>query len=770
MKNLAPKTIAQKLCLWIALATCVVLATTSWVSYATSRDALERQTDLQAIAQAEAAAQGVDAMVGQASNMARVIASQQEASGTKPTKGLIPFFAKILENTPVMQANDAYIAFDALKYTDPRSITIVTRASWPNPGPVATYDFHAPDQDWYQGPKTTGAPYVTEPYFDDGGINESLVSATLPIYDKHHQFFGVAGVDLNLGGIQQNIAGVHILKDPQYKNSEFAFLVSKNGLVVAHPKTDLLPHKGFKGETIDHLADGKLTLRSASGVAVAKLNGDARRVYWATAPATGWKVVIDVSQDAVMAPLTTLRNRALLLSVFSVVLMVFVVFVISTKMMRPLGALSSAAAGLADGDVHQTIDVRSGDEIGKIADALRSVIDYQKEMADAAGRIARKDLTVVVAPKSGRDALGCSFALMTENLRALAGDLQTAALGVTFASQSLAKSSHQVGATADGISATMAEVAQATDQSARGASEVAQGAANQARSIAEGAALVTQLGVAVRNVSQDAGEATRAASDATTAAGAGAAAVSQTVAGMRAIRQTITDSAAVVGSLEQSSEKIGGIVQTIEQIAEQTNLLALNAAIEAARAGESGRGFAVVADEVRKLAERSSAATREIGALIADVQTRTRQAVAAMHSGTRDVQNGADMAEEAGTALTHIQEVVRTVTDRVEGIAVAAAQIQISSEAVSRSITEVAAVVEQSSAAAEQMSASAEEVSASVQSVAGTTVQQNAAVAELAASAQSLAGIAQSLEAVVGQFQLEDMGNERAEVTMMRAA
>ncbi|MCW3058741.1 MAG: serine phosphatase, partial [Capsulimonas sp.] len=217
MKNLAPKTIAQKLCLWIALATCVVLATTSWVSYATSRDALERQTDLQAIAQAEAAAQGVDAMVGQASNMARVIASQQEASGTKPTKGLIPFFAKILENTPVMQANDAYIAFDALKYTDPRSITIVTRASWPNPGPVATYDFHAPDQDWYQGPKTTGAPYVTEPYFDDGGINESLVSATLPIYDKHHQFFGVAGVDLNLGGIQQNIAGVHILKDPQYK-------------------------------------------------------------------------------------------------------------------------------------------------------------------------------------------------------------------------------------------------------------------------------------------------------------------------------------------------------------------------------------------------------------------------------------------------------------------------------------------------------------------------------------------------------------------------
>ncbi|BDI29176.1 hypothetical protein CCAX7_12270 [Capsulimonas corticalis] len=770
MKNFAPKTIAQKLCLWIALATCTVLTVTSWVSYATSRNALERQTDAQATIQAESAAQGVDSMIAQASIMARAIGSRQEVTGVESMKTLVPLFAKILENTPKDQAYDAYVAFDAIKYTDPNSVPIVTRTSWPNAGPNASYDFHAPDQDWYAGPKSTGQPYVTEPYFDDGATNVSMVSCTYPIFDARHKFFGVSGVDMTLDGIQQSIAGVRLLKDPQYKDSEYTFLVSKGGLVVAHPKTDLLPHKGYKGEKIDHLADGKLTLSSASGVAVATLNGDARRIYWATAPVTGWKVVINVSQSAVMAPLAVLRNRALLLSALSVLLMVFVVFVIATKMMRPLETLSNAAEGLAQGDVDQKITVNSKDEIGAIADALRSVIQYQSEMADAAHRIAHKDLSAIVTPKSDRDALGCAFAQMTSNLRELAGDLQAAALGVTSASQSLANSSRQVGATADGVSATMSEVAQATDQSARGASEVAQGAANQARSIAEGASLVNQLGAAVRNVSQDAGEATRAAADATKAAGNGALAVSQTVAGMLAIRQTITESAAVVGSLEQSSEKIGGIVQTIEQIAEQTNLLALNAAIEAARAGEAGRGFAVVADEVRKLAERSSAATREIGGLIADVQTRTRQAVASMQHGARDVESGSDLAEEAGAALARIQDVVRTVTERVEGIASAAAQIHESSEAVSRSITEVAAVVEQSSAAAEEMSASAEEVSASIQTVAGTTAQQNAAVAELALSAQDLAGIAQSLEAVVRQFQLEGEGNGSPKLTMVRAA
>jgi methyl-accepting chemotaxis protein len=130
-----------------------------------------------------------------------------------------------------------------------------------------------------------------------------------------------------------------------------------------------------------------------------------------------------------------------------------------------------------------------------------------------------------------------------------------------------------------------------------------------------------------------------------------------------------------IEGLAVAANKIGEVVNLIQEIAEQTNLLALNATIEAARAGDAGKGFAVVASEVKSLANQTAKATEEIGSQIGGMQTATGEAVTAIKTIGRVIEQMNEIStsisaavEEQGAATQEIASTMQRVSEGTQSV------------------------------------------------------------------------------------------------------
>ncbi|APT50732.1 chemotaxis protein [Bacillus safensis] len=512
--------------------------------------------------------------------------------------------------------------------------------------------FDPTTRDWYQQAMQNekGEPVVTNPY-----ISATTNGMVVTIAQRLKDGSGAIGIDIDVQDIVDKI------KDIKIGREGYPIIANKNKQIVAHPEEK-------SGSTVTENISSIL-YSGKEGTSTYENKGEQKRLVFVTNDLTGWKIAGTMFVSETEEAAQPVWNSAIILLISSFILGGVAIFFIVRSITIGLRRLVDFSEKVSDGDLTETLETKSKDEIG--------------------------DLTR-------------SFSKMSESLRDVIRAVQQSVDNVASASEELTASASQTSQATEHITMSIEQFSNGNEAQ----NEKVESSTNQLVAMNEG----------LQDMSQTSSEVAAVSLQSTEAAGQGGRIVESTASQMKHIDTSVQEAEQVMKELEYKSKDITSILNVINGIADQTNLLALNAAIEAARAGESGRGFSVVAEEVRKLAVQSADSAKEIEKLIQEIVLEIAKSQDMFKAVNREVNAGLGMTEEAKESFRHIYEAAEGMSKKLSQLNDTAIDLSSGSKLVSQAMQEMRQVSRESAANIQDIAASAEEQLASMEEITSSSV------------------------------------------------
>jgi methyl-accepting chemotaxis protein len=396
-----------------------------------------------------------------------------------------------------------------------------------------------------------------------------------------------------------------------------------------------------------------------------------------------------------------------------VALILFMAFVVSRSLAKPIVTIERTIESLGSGDLRERAVVATRDELGLLGGELN---DFLESLSASIGEIQS------VSKENA------------ELKRVLAQSLAGASSSAVEIDANAASIKRQI----EGLDAQIARARSALEEMGKGLSEYARRVEAQDAMIASSSSSIEEVIESIGSISSIA-ESDREATEGLVKATAESRVVfGVTFEGLSGIAKSVED--------------INEMASVIQDIASRTNLLAMNAAIEAAHAGESGKGFSVVADEIRKLALAASESSKRIEETIRSVGERMSRAASSRDKSSASFNAMDGQIGKVANSASEIDGHLAGIRDKAGAVLQSMRELRAASKSTAAESSEVEHAASSVSEAMAETTRVSQEVRSNIAEIVVGLGEISSSVQEVASLSEKLGEAGTRLDSAVNAF------------------
>lgn len=521
-------------------------------------------------------------------------------------------------------------------------------------------DFDVTQRSWYSDAIDNDDIAVSDPYLDEQTGNYCITMSKRVVING--KTIGVFGIDFYMDQLTA------ILSD-SYKGRNYAFLASKDGMIVTHPSEQL------------QLGDGVSVKVSDSVYAKCKKDASVKTIVdYQKKAKTVTAMTTEDGNFRVFMVKDWLQVYSFLVETTIFYIFMFIACVWSSirynrrvigKWFRPLEEFARKIPAVAQGQLDIVFEEDEIClEIKVLQDSLNQMVTSLNTYINDIVRILEDIAEGNLAVTSDIEYRG-DFARLQQAIQKITGNLNGLVRDIEHSAKQFQGISRQV-------SDVSGQVEQGARQQADSIDDLAQNMDHLQKGMVQATGSVREVIVAVNANNENLRDITH---------------------------NQINLLSDKMHEISESSAKIGECLELINSINSQTNLLALNASIEAARAGEAGKGFAVVAEEIRQLSENTADASGEIRGMIQKNNESVREGIDITEHTVQILEDNLKSFEEARDEITKAAQIIENQEEYMNNI--------------SQSMGAIGSIVDNNTSVSRENTAAAEEMTQQTDQLSG---------------------------------------------------